>query len=109
MINGPKEVLQIRVHDPLVSSLDLPPDFAQRILRRPSWPISEVGIIEYRFEDRFHPVEQRLLTYPIVDRRNAQHARLSRFACLGNRHPPDWFGAIGIFLQFSMQPIQILL
>jgi hypothetical protein len=39
---GPEKVPQIRIHDP--------------------------GIIEYRLEDGFQPIKQRLLTYAIIDR-----------------------------------------
>jgi hypothetical protein len=52
VIHGPEKVSEIRVHDPLRSTLDFFPDLAQRILRRSPSPVSKAGIIEYRLEDR---------------------------------------------------------
>ncbi|MFC0696371.1 hypothetical protein, partial [Paraburkholderia humisilvae] len=42
-------------------------DLVQSILRRSSTPVSKAGFIEHRLEDRFQPVEQRLLAYPIIN------------------------------------------
>src|SRR5260370_24977321 len=70
MIYRPKEVLQVRIHDPLAAADDLFPDFAQGVLRRSPLPVSVVGSIEYRLEDRLQPIEQRLLAHPLIDRRD---------------------------------------
>ena len=82
MVRGPEEVSEIRIDDPLGPALYLFPHFAQGILRRSPSPISEAGIIEYRLEDRLQPIEQRLLTYAIIDRGYAEHAMLARFVPL---------------------------
>src|SRR5437868_1096554 len=67
VINGPEKVSEVRVHDPLRSTLDFFPDFAQRILRRSPSPIPKAGIIEYRLKDRPQPIEQRLLTHTVLE------------------------------------------
>src|SRR5262249_5595015 len=89
-------------------ALDLFPDLAQCVLRRSPSPISEVGIIEYRLEDRFQPIEQRLLAYAIVDRGNAEHAILARFIPLRDRMVAHRQWLIGVLLQLLIQPIQLL-
>src|SRR5215469_14207140 len=54
-VRRPEKVLQVCVYDPLSSFfLDLFPYLAQGILCRSPSPISEVGVIEHRLEDRFH-------------------------------------------------------
>ena len=88
VIHRPEEVLQVRIHDPLTPALHLPPDFPQRILGRSPSPISEVGFIEYRLEDRFQSVQQRLLAHPIINRRNSQRTILPRLARLRNHVSP---------------------
>src|SRR5207237_551131 len=72
MIHRPEKVLQIGVYDPLPPALKLPPYFAHGVFRRSPSPISVVGFIEYRLEDRLQPIEHRLLAYPVVDRRDSQ-------------------------------------
>src|SRR6202042_537655 len=72
MIDRPKKVFEVRVHDPLPPALNLLPHFAHGIMRRSPSPISEVGFIEHRLEDRFQPIEQRLLTYPVINRGHSQ-------------------------------------
>jgi site-specific DNA recombinase len=106
VIYRPEKVLQVCVHNPLPSALDLPPHFAQGILRRSPSPIAKVSIIEYRLEDRFHPIEQRLLAYPIVYRRDSQRAKLSRLPRLRNLHLPHRLRLIGFLFQLRLQPIQ---
>src|SRR5262250_3036605 len=96
MVHSPEKVLQVSVHDPLPSAVDLLPHFAQSILRRSPSPISEAGIIEYRFKDRLQPVEQRLLTYAVVNRRYAQHATLARFVPLRDGVLAHWQRLIGV-------------
>src|SRR5580704_19435121 len=85
VIERREEVFQIGVHDPLPSALDLLPHLAQRVLRRAPSPISKVGFIEYRLEDRFQPIEQRLLAYPVT------HVGIPNIRCL-----PGWPPAFGI-------------
>ena len=85
MVRGPEEISQIRIDDPLRPALYLLPHFAQGILRGSPSPISEAGIIEYRFEDGLQPVEQRLLTHAIIDRGYAKHSILARFVPLRDR------------------------
>src|SRR5229473_211604 len=94
--------------DPLRPALNLFPHFAQRILRRSPSPISEAGIIEYRLEDRFQPIEQRLLTHAIVDRGYAEHSILAGFVPLrdGMLSHRQWL--IGVLFQLSLQPLQLL-
>src|SRR5215475_6029926 len=72
MLHRPEKVLQIGVHDPLPSALNLLPHFAHGVLRRSPSPISEVGFVEHRLEDRLQPIEQRLLAHPVVYRRDDQ-------------------------------------
>ena len=109
MIHGPEKVSQIRIHDPLPSALDLLPNLAHGILRRSPSPISEVGVIEHRLEDRLQPVEQRLLAYPVVNRRDSQRAKLARLAGLRDLYLPHRLRLIDILRQFALQPIQLLI
>src|SRR5205807_8325671 len=85
VINGPEKVSEVRIHDPLRPALNLLPDLAECILCRPPSPISETSIIEYRLEDGFQPIEQRLLAHAVIDRRYAEHSVLSWFVPLRNR------------------------
>ena len=109
MIHRPKKVLQIGVHDPLPSALNLLPHFAHGILRRSPSPISEVGFIEHRLEDRFQPIEQRLLAYPVINRRDSQRAKLARLSRLRDLHLPHRLRPVDILFQFPVQPIQLLI
>ncbi|HET8548411.1 MAG TPA: hypothetical protein VFL57_10425 [Bryobacteraceae bacterium] len=108
VIHRSEKVLQIRVHDPLPPSLNLPPHLAHGVLRRSPSPISEVGLIEHRLEDRFQPVEQRLLAYPVINRRNSQRAQLARLARLRDLHLPHRLRPIDILFQLALQPVQLL-
>jgi hypothetical protein len=69
--DGGEEISQVDVDDPLIARVQLAPDRLECILGGSPGPIPEVGVIEVRLEDRFQPVEDRLLTYPIVNRREA--------------------------------------
>jgi site-specific DNA recombinase len=109
MRNGVEKVLQIGVHDPLPTALNLLPNFAHGVFRRSPSPISEVGFIEHRFEDRFQPVEQRLLAYPVVNCRDSQCAKLARLSRLRDLHLPHRLGPVDIVLQFPVQSIQLLI
>src|SRR5271166_78032 len=55
--DGPEKVFQVRIYDPLPSALDFFPHLAHGVLRRSPSPISKVGFIENRFEDRFQPIQ----------------------------------------------------
>src|SRR5712691_2814953 len=77
MVHRPEKILQIGVHDPLPTARDLLPNFAHGILRRSPSPISEVGFIQHRLEDRFQPIEQRLLAHPVINRRDSPRAKLA--------------------------------
>jgi site-specific DNA recombinase len=109
MIHGPEKVSQIRIQDPLPSALNLLPHFAHGILGRSPSPISEVGFIEHRFKDRFQPIEQRLLAYPVINRRDSQRAKLARFPRLRDLYLPHRLRPVDIALQFPLQPIQLLI
>src|SRR5262245_14398788 len=109
VIHRPKEIFQIGVHDPFCSRVQLLPDLPQCILRRSSLPISEAGIIEYRLKDRFQPVQQRLLAHAIIDRRDAERAKLPRLTGLGNQVPPHRQRLVGVRAQFLAEPIELLL
>ena len=61
---------------------NLLPDLAQSVLCRPPSPISEVGVIEYRFKDWLQSIDQCLLAHPIIDRRDAEQAPLAWLAHL---------------------------
>jgi len=98
---------QIRIYDPLRTDLDFLPHFAQGILRRSPSPIAEAGVVEYRFEDRFQPVQQRLLTDAVVDLRHAEHAILARSISLRDRVLAHWQWLVGILFQLAMQPVQL--
>src|ERR1039457_4935225 len=109
MFDRPEKVFQISVHDPLPSALNLLPNFAHGILRRSPSPISEVGFIQYRLEDRLPPIEQRLLAYPGINRRDSQRAKLARLSRLRDLYLPHRLGPVDIVLQFPVQPIQLLI
>ena len=67
----PEEILQIRVDNPFSACFNFLPDPAEGVLCRSPASISEVGVIEYRLEDWLQSVEQCLLAYPIINRRDA--------------------------------------
>src|SRR5215813_12083449 len=108
MIHRPEKILEVRVHNPLSSALNLLPYFAHGILRRSPSPISEVGFIEYRLEDRLQPVEQRLLAYPVVNRGNST-LTLTRLTRLRDLYLPHRLRLVGVALQLALQPIQLLI
>src|SRR2546421_709673 len=91
-----EKVLEVRVHDPLPSALDLLPYFAHGILRRSPSPISKAGSIEYRLEEGLQPLQQRLLTHTIIDRGYTEHAILAGFVPLLNGVLPHRLGSIGV-------------
>ena len=68
----PKEIFQIGIDDPLWPLFISFQILRSGILGRSSSPVSEAGIIEHRLEDRLQPVQQRLLAYPVINRRDAQ-------------------------------------
>src|SRR6516162_1752517 len=105
MLRRPEKILQVRVHDPLPSALNLLPNFAHGILRRSPSSISEVGFVEYRLEDRFQPIEQRLLTYPIIDSGHAQQTKLTWFPRLRDLYLPHRLRLIGVLFQLALQSI----
>jgi hypothetical protein len=109
VINRPEKISEIRVHDPFRPTLDLIPHLAQCVLRRSPSPISKASIIEYRFEDRLQPIEQRLLAHAIIDGRYAQHSILARFVPLRDRVLSHRQRLIGVLFQLSLQPVQLLL
>ena len=109
MFHRPEKVFQIGVHDPLPTALNLLPNFAHGVLRRSPSPISEVGFIQYRLEDRFQPIEQRLLAYPVINRRDSQRAKLARLSRLRDLYLPHRLRPVDIFFQFPVQPIQLLI
>src|SRR6516164_6274256 len=109
MVHGSKKVFEIRIYDPLPSALNLLPNFAQSILRRSPSPVSEVGLIEHRLEDRLQPIEQRLLAYPVINSRDSQRAKLARLANLRDLHLPHRLRSVDILLQFTLQSTQLLL
>jgi hypothetical protein len=109
MFHRSEKVLQIAVYDPLLSVLNFSPHLTHGVLGGPPSPISKVGIIEYRLEDWFQPIEQRLLAYPVIYRRDSQRTKLTRFPGLRNLHLPYRLWLIGFLLQFALQPIQLLI
>src|SRR5215813_15112059 len=109
MIHRPEKILEVRVHNPLSSALNLLPYFAHGILRRSPSPISEVGFIEYRLEDRLQPVEQRLLACPVVNRGNSKLTKLTRLARLRDLYLPYRLRCVGVAFQLALQPIQLLI
>src|SRR5215469_6457109 len=109
MVHRPKEIFEICIYDPLPPALNLPPDLAHGVLRRSPSPISEVGFIEFRLEDRLPPVEQRLLAYPVVNRGNSQRTKLIRLARLRDLYLPYRLRLVGVAFQLALQPIQLLI
>ena len=89
MVHGPEEVCQVRINYPFKPLVQFPPYLAQCSVGGPPLPVAVVGIIEYRLEDRFQSVQQRLLTYPVIDRRDTQRTKLARLARLGNQALKD--------------------
>ena len=73
----------------------------------PPSPIAVVGIIEYRLEDRFQPVQHRLLADPIIDRRDTQRTKLPRLARLGDQALKNWLRHIVSVPQLPVQTIEI--
>src|ERR1700723_1115321 len=63
---------------------------------------------EHRFEDRFQPIEQRLLAHPVINRRDSQRAKLARLSRLRDWYLPHRLRPIDILFQFTLQPIQLL-
>jgi hypothetical protein len=108
VLDRSEEMLRVGVHDPFSACFDLLPDLAQGILCRPPSPVSEVGVIEHRLEDRFQPVQSRLLTCPILDRRHAQHPPFTRLAGLRDALLPDRFGSVPVGAEHLMQSGQAL-
>src|SRR5690242_15077201 len=108
MIHRPEKVFQIAVNNPLLSASNFFPHLTHGVFGRPPSSISEVGIIEYRLEDWFQPIEQRLLAYPVVNRRNSQRTKLARLSCLRNLHLPHRLRLIGFLLQLPLQSTQLL-
>ena len=53
------------------------------------------------------PVQQRLLTYPIIDRRDAERAKLSRLARLGDQASEDRLRFVLTVPQLPVQTIEI--
>src|SRR5215469_8276277 len=109
VVYRPKKILQICIHNPLAPVVNLPPDLAHGVLRRSPSPISEVGFIEYRLEDRLQPVEQRLLAYPVVNRGDSQLTKLTRLARLRDLYLPYRLRLVGVAFQLALQPIQLLI
>jgi hypothetical protein len=106
--NTIQKVFQITIDDPLLPALNLFPYLTHGVLCRPPSSISEVGIIKYRLEDWLQPIEQRLLAYPVVNRRNSQRAKLTRLAYLRNLHLPHRLRLISVLSQFPLQSAQLL-
>src|SRR5215472_565617 len=109
VIHGPEKVFKVCVHDPLPAACDLLPNFAHGVLRRSPSSISEVGFIEYRLEDWLQPIKQRLLAYPVINRRDSQHAKLAWLSRLRDLHLPHRLRPVDILLQFALQSIQLLI
>ena len=107
VVYGAEEILQVRVYNPLVALIQFSPYLAQCFVGGPPLPIPVVGIIEHWLEDRLQPVQQRLLTYPIIDRRDAKRTKLSRLACLGDQASEDRLRFILTVPQLPVQTIQI--
>src|SRR5215216_1646339 len=75
----------------------LPASISFQTLRRASFVdrprrYPKFGVIKHRLEDRLQAIEQGLLTYPIEDRRDSQHAPLTRFTRLRDAHLPYGLG-----------------
>ncbi len=75
VVDGIEKVSQIRIHNPPRANLDSSPNFAQGVLGRSPSPTAKAGIIEYQFEDRLQPAQQRLPAPAIVNRWNTQARR----------------------------------
>ena len=102
MVHRSKEIPKIRIHHPLVPLLNLAPDLAQCIFCRSSFSVSEAGFIKHRFKDRFQPVQQRLLTHPIIDCWYAKRTKLPWLARLGNQFLPHRLRSVSIRPEFFM-------
>src|SRR4030095_7882319 len=113
MIHDPEKVSELAVYDPLPPALNLCPYFAHGILCRSPSPISEVGFIEHRLEDRLQSVEQRLLGYPVINRlikrRDFPRAKLALHSRLRDLDLPHRLRLITVLFQLAMQPIQLLI
>ena len=65
------------------------------------------AIVEYRLEDRFQSVQQRLLADPIIDCRDTQRTKLPRLTRLGDQTLENGLRHILFVPQFPMQTIEI--
>jgi hypothetical protein len=74
VIHGPKIVFQVRIHDPLVSSLHFAPDFGQGIGGLATLAIPKAARIKDLLKDRLQAIDQRLLADPVIDRRYAKRS-----------------------------------
>jgi hypothetical protein len=108
VVHRPEKVLQVCIHNPFPARFDLLPDFAQSVLCRSPSPVSEVGVIKHRLEDRLQAIEQGLLTYPIENRRDSQHAPLTRFTRLRDAHLPYGLGTVTVGSKLLMQSSEAL-
>ena len=61
-----------RIKHPLIPLVQFLPYLAHRPVSGPPAPVSVVGIIEIRLEDRLQPIQQRLLAHAVIDRRDAK-------------------------------------
>ena len=65
------------------------------------------AIVEYRLEDRFQSVQQRLLADPIIDCRDTQRTKLPRLTRLGDQTLKNGLRHILFVPQFPMQTIEV--
>src|SRR5262249_55491942 len=91
------------VHDPFPARFDLFPDFTQSVFRRSPSPVSEVGVIEHRLEDRLQPIEPGLLTYPTLNRRDSHPPPLARVFDLAAGDTLSRLGSVTVGSKLLMQ------
>jgi hypothetical protein len=103
VVDRSKEILEVRVDNPFSAGFNFLPNLAQGVFCRSPSSISEVGVIEYRLKDWLQSVEQCLLTYAIIDGRDAEDTPLTGFARLRDALLPyrswDVLAGAKLFLQ----------
>ena len=72
VIYGSEKVFEIRIDDPLVSSLHFAPNLGQGTGGLATFTIPKAARIKDLLKDRLQAIDQRLLTHPVVDRGYAQ-------------------------------------
>ncbi len=103
----PEEVRDVGVHDPLRLP-QLLPDPPHRHMCRTARAVAEARLPERRLKDRRKHLDERLLTHPIHDRRDAERALLGRPG-LVDLDPLDGPWPIATIPELPVQSVEVVL